>query len=158
MEILKDVGEKKIWSHFLMTQKIFEVSLYIWLYIAQGCRYLINSILCITLKTISGVYWEPSKTMEHFAKINTDSQLLRIFANSSGFECSSGFSNYLLKVNNKNIRLLWWMCSKLTIEICKWHRSVVRCFLIRHIIQILIVLAFLTLNIKLSTGCLLSSK
>ena len=59
---------------------------------------------------------------------------------------------YMSKVNNKQIRLICWMCSKLKINTA-WHRSGVFVADFDHNQHVNIVLLLLTLNKYLSAGC-----
>ena len=59
---------------------------------------------------------------------------------------------YMSKVNNKKIRLICWMCSKLKINTA-WHRSGVFIVDFDHSQHINILFLFLTLNKYLAVGC-----
>ena len=59
---------------------------------------------------------------------------------------------YMSKVNNKKIRLIYWMCSKLKINTA-WHRSGVFVADFDHNQHVNIVFLHLTLNKYLSAGC-----
>ena len=59
---------------------------------------------------------------------------------------------YMSKVNNKQIRLICWMCSKLKINTA-WHRSGVFVADFDRNQHVNIVLLLLTLNKYLSAGC-----
>ena len=59
---------------------------------------------------------------------------------------------YISKVNNKKIRLICWMCSKLKINIA-WHLSGVFVADFDHRQHVNIVFLLLTLNKHLSAGC-----
>ena len=59
---------------------------------------------------------------------------------------------YMFKGNNKRIRLICWMCSKLKIK-AVWHRSDVFIVDFDHSQHINIVFILLTLNKYLSVGC-----
>ena len=58
-------------------------------------------------------------------------------------------NNYLLKVNNRNTRKRYEICSKLTIKIREqrqWHRSGVFNVIFKHISHLFLVFPLLTLN------------
>ena len=59
---------------------------------------------------------------------------------------------YMSKVNNKKIRLICWMCSKLKINTA-WHRSGFFVAYFNHGQHVNIVFLLLTLNKYLSAGC-----